>query len=291
MLPMTRSSPNPDSPRLPRFIRDGELKPCAGRMERAAGHGGVVRPRSSWAGLAVSLGVHVVVLSAAAWLTWGGSGDEGLAVEASKEAGFDEVPVQMRSVLPPQKVADRTRQMPAALTPASMLPTAMLALPRRLAVEHEAAIMLPEILDVPGGMELPQELASEASAAMQAKASAAKAERASKPSKSGRAAGAGGGSSAGRAMLAGKPAALVSAPPPAYPANARRARAEGTATLLVSLSATGAVLGCEVSRSAGRDDLDEAALRAVKKWRFSPAVRDGESIQANVLVKVVFRLT
>jgi protein TonB len=79
-------------------------------------------------------------------------------------------------------------------------------------------------------------------------------------------------------------------PPPAYPAAARRNGEEGTVTLRVLVSADGAPREVALERSSGSSALDAAALATVRTWRFVPARRGAEALDAWVLVPVVFRL-
>ena len=46
----------------------------------------------------------------------------------------------------------------------------------------------------------------------------------------------------------------------------------------------------QISRSSGSNDLDEAALEAVKQWKFVPARRSGNLTQASVIVPVEFKI-
>ena len=79
-------------------------------------------------------------------------------------------------------------------------------------------------------------------------------------------------------------------PPPAYPRRARRDGIEGTVMLKVLVTAAGAAGRVEVETSSGSSALDRAALNAVKTWRFVPARRGEESVDAWVRVPVKFRL-
>ncbi len=79
-------------------------------------------------------------------------------------------------------------------------------------------------------------------------------------------------------------------PPPAYPASARRNGEEGTVLLRVLVGRDGAPLKVEVDQSSRSRALDRAALDAVKDWRFVPARRGTETIEAWVRVPVSFRL-
>jgi protein TonB len=79
-------------------------------------------------------------------------------------------------------------------------------------------------------------------------------------------------------------------PAPAYPAAARRRRVEGTVLLEVTVGVDGRAREVRVNRSSGADDLDEAAMAAVRGWTFVPATRAGERIEGAVEVPVRFRL-
>lgn len=94
------------------------------------------------------------------------------------------------------------------------------------------------------------------------------------------------------------PARLVAdarlAPPPVYPAAARRRGLEGVVVLIARVGADGALLALEVSESSGWASLDEEALRAVRAWRrgaFAPATRDGEPMPGEVRLRFRFELT
>jgi protein TonB len=58
-------------------------------------------------------------------------------------------------------------------------------------------------------------------------------------------------------------------PPPEYPATARRRHLEGTVVVRVEVAATGAVVACRLAQSSGHAVLDDAALAAVRRWRFA----------------------
>ncbi len=79
-------------------------------------------------------------------------------------------------------------------------------------------------------------------------------------------------------------------PWPDYPRLARRRGQEGEALLAVTVLADGAPVAVELRTSSGYALLDEAALDAVRRWRFAPALVAGQPVQAVVDVPVVFRL-
>ncbi len=78
--------------------------------------------------------------------------------------------------------------------------------------------------------------------------------------------------------------------PPSYPLLARRRGWEGVVVLESRVAPDGTCLGVRVVISSGHDVLDLAALRAVREWRFVPAVRDGLPVETTVRLKVVFNL-
>jgi protein TonB len=83
----------------------------------------------------------------------------------------------------------------------------------------------------------------------------------------------------------------ASAPPPAYPAAARRMHHEGTVLLAVLVDVDGRPLRVDIRESSGHRQLDDAAREQVlAHWRFRPAMRDGRAIRAIGLVPVNFRL-
>lgn len=67
------------------------------------------------------------------------------------------------------------------------------------------------------------------------------------------------------------PPRVVSAVQPKYPSSARSAGIEGVVGVKMLVNASGKVENAFVVRSSGNAALDEAALAAVYKWRFSPA--------------------
>ena len=77
---------------------------------------------------------------------------------------------------------------------------------------------------------------------------------------------------------------------PRYPESARRQGVEGTTLLKIHVSDTGRVEDVLVERSAGHQDLDLAAMEAVKQWRFEPARRGKQSVAVWVMLPVRFAL-
>lgn len=82
---------------------------------------------------------------------------------------------------------------------------------------------------------------------------------------------------------------MISATPPTYPEESRRLREQGTVVLSVLLALDGRVERVSVAKSSGFYRLDRAASGAVRHWRWSPSVRNGQpvSVQGNVIIPFV----
>lgn len=81
----------------------------------------------------------------------------------------------------------------------------------------------------------------------------------------------------------------ISTPDPEYTESARADKVQGTVVLWVILDGHGNVNRAGVARSL-RPDLDDAALNAVRAWRFQPATKDGQPVPVLIHVEVHFRL-
>lgn len=86
-------------------------------------------------------------------------------------------------------------------------------------------------------------------------------------------------------------AAYQNNPPPLYPMRSRYLGEQGNVLLRVHITADGHVDELTVRRSSGHKRLDEAALEAVREWRFAPARRGEKPVAAWVLVPIYFRLS
>ena len=75
---------------------------------------------------------------------------------------------------------------------------------------------------------------------------------------------------------------------PRYPALARDSHVEGTVILDVIIDQTGVVTSTRVLKSVTL--LDQAAVEAVRQWKFTPARLNGEAIPIVMTVTVSFRL-
>lgn len=77
-------------------------------------------------------------------------------------------------------------------------------------------------------------------------------------------------------------------PAPRYPSQALRRGESGTVTLRVEIGADGVPNEVGVANSSGSRQLDRAAMDAVRRWRFTPATRQGEAVAGTVVVPITF---
>ena len=91
--------------------------------------------------------------------------------------------------------------------------------------------------------------------------------------------------------------ARVDAPPrpkrnikPDYPRGARQRGEQGEVTVEMRVDESGAVSAASVVASSGFPELDEAALRAVRSARFTPAKSGGKSVAATARIALTFKL-
>jgi protein TonB len=85
-----------------------------------------------------------------------------------------------------------------------------------------------------------------------------------------------------------KPPHALYSPPPEYPKKARDKHRQGTVALRIVVGVNGLPSDIAVTRSLSHD-FDKAAVDAVKKWKFSPATKDGEPVSAYITIEVSFR--
>lgn len=83
---------------------------------------------------------------------------------------------------------------------------------------------------------------------------------------------------------------LLSGKPPTYPMLARRKREQGIVVLRLVISEMGRVTGIAVEQTSGHQALDDAAVSAVRKWRWSPTMRDGQPVIITGTVRIPFVL-
>ncbi|HJZ12475.1 MAG TPA: energy transducer TonB, partial [Acidobacteriota bacterium] len=74
-----------------------------------------------------------------------------------------------------------------------------------------------------------------------------------------------------------------------YPEVARRARIQGTVILEAVITKTGTVEEMKILRAL-HPVLDQAAMNAVKQWKYKPAVLNGRPVKVYFTVTVNFQL-
>jgi len=83
---------------------------------------------------------------------------------------------------------------------------------------------------------------------------------------------------------------LVDMRPPVYPPRCLRLGIEGRVKVRVLVGENGRPQEVSVGESSGEASLDQAAIDAVRDWRFEPAKRNGVPVRAWAIVPVEFKL-
>src|SRR3989454_11988013 len=84
-----------------------------------------------------------------------------------------------------------------------------------------------------------------------------------------------------------KPAKLISLVPPVYPPAARNFESGATVTIDAQIGTNGRVSGMKVI--SGPPALHQAAMDAVRQWKYQPAMLDGKPVAMHMTVTVRFR--
>jgi TonB family protein len=87
-----------------------------------------------------------------------------------------------------------------------------------------------------------------------------------------------------------KPPSLIYKPDAKYTPEAARDGIEGTVKIWIVIDTQGNVTDAQENSVPLGHGLDESALATVKKWRFSPATRNGVPVAVRVGVEVAFRM-
>ncbi|HEY0660613.1 MAG TPA: TonB family protein [Lysobacter sp.] len=80
----------------------------------------------------------------------------------------------------------------------------------------------------------------------------------------------------------------TSTPAPKYPAQALRRRESGTVMVRAEIGPDGVPTSINVVTSSGSRALDRAAADAVRRWRFRPAMANGQPTVGSVQVPITF---
>jgi protein TonB len=81
---------------------------------------------------------------------------------------------------------------------------------------------------------------------------------------------------------------LISSTRPVYPAMAKQSNVEGDVTISADIDATGKVVGAKAV--GGPMFLRQAAVDAVREWKYEPALVNGKPGAAQITIKIQFRL-
>ena len=91
-------------------------------------------------------------------------------------------------------------------------------------------------------------------------------------------------------VFEGRPRFRTQPKPAVYPPHAIELGQQGEALVRVRLEPDGSAAEILLWRGTGFDQLDRAALAAVRGWQFLPAVRDGRAVAAWVEIPIRFHL-
>lgn len=221
----------------------------------------------------------------AAWLGWGGSlmvhgvaiAACGLLMVRPPETGIDQAPVAAEIQLMETPAAPESEDQPPreTIAEADTVPLAAGA------DAPLAATVPPAPVDAPADPQLQPLPATPPQPIKKESSSAPSKHHSSKPPSL--------PSSASRGAREALPDYLRN-PPPAYPESSRLAREEGVVILDVTVAPTGKPTEVLLGRSSRHEALDQAAITAVRGWKFRPATANGLPVSSRVAVPVRFEL-
>ena len=96
------------------------------------------------------------------------------------------------------------------------------------------------------------------------------------------------GSPTGRARV--RRPELLMLVPPIYPKDAEKKKIQGTVNLRIHVTTLGTVDQVEIINSSGLKSMDEAAVKAAKKTRFRPGIKDGQRVPMWISYPIQFSL-
>lgn len=212
-----------------------------------------------WHGPLGALAVHLAV--AVLWLAW----------PAAPTPGDGETVIEMVLAPPPPPPVEAPKPPPAPQPVAEPVkpPPPAPAAPVHAPAPKPRAVAAPAASAAPVASEAPATAAAEAAAPASAPVAPAVPKAAAEPDL--------------------KPAP-AEAPRPAYPRAARQRGWQGLVLVLVRVTEDGVPQEVSVKESSGHSVLDDAALEAVRRWRFTPARQAGHPVAAAVEVPVRFSL-
>lgn len=98
------------------------------------------------------------------------------------------------------------------------------------------------------------------------------------------------GETASQQAVSSRPARVLQAPRPDYPAISRELGEQGVVMLRLAIDADGTLLRTELQKSSGFTRLDRAARDGVTRWQFQAAQENGRPVAAQLVLPVRFSL-
>lgn len=95
---------------------------------------------------------------------------------------------------------------------------------------------------------------------------------------------------AGPVMVGDLDERLLEGRPPRYPVDSRRKREQGTVVVRLLIGTDGRVQQISIAQSSGFARLDQAAIQAIRDWRWQPIIRDGQPVEVRGLYSMPFTL-
>ncbi|MET0376562.1 MAG: TonB family protein [Rhizorhabdus sp.] len=95
---------------------------------------------------------------------------------------------------------------------------------------------------------------------------------------------------AGPVMVGNLDERLLEGRPPRYPFESRRKHEEGTVVVRLLIGTDGRVAQISIAQSSGFERLDQAAVQAIRGWRWQPIIRDGQPVEVRGLYSMPFTL-
>ena len=87
-----------------------------------------------------------------------------------------------------------------------------------------------------------------------------------------------------------QPPKATSRTPPRYPQRMRQRGTEGVVVVRAMVDENGVVGDVTVKESSGSPELDRAAMNAIKRWRYKPAIKGGRKVRAPIVQRISFKL-
>ena len=86
-------------------------------------------------------------------------------------------------------------------------------------------------------------------------------------------------------------AAQTYAPQPSIPDDLRAAALDTTVVVEIVVDENGSATAVKLTKPTGNDELDRIALDTARKWKFKPALRDGQPVESRVRLHIEFQVS